>query len=417
MDTLLIKLGLALAIGLVVGLERGWQEREMAAGSRTAGIRTYGISGLLGGILAAVAQALSAPAVFYIGFLGFAAVFAWYQRREAIRDQNFSVTAVIAALCVFGLGGLAVAGDTQAAAAGGAGLAGLLASRAILHGLLERMSWVELRSALLLAGMTAIVLPLLPNRAIDPWGGFNPYEIWLFTVLVAAISYAGYVAVRLLGPGRGLIVSSLLGAVVSSTAVTLALAQRARAGEAATPLAGGASLAAMVSVLRVLLVTTIIRPVIAAQVALPLSVAAALMGLAGTLLIHWKAVTDNSEASHGNPFNLAPLLIFAAALTIVSELSAVLVQLYGSASVVLTSGFSGLMDVDIGVLTAIRLPAATATDAIVVSAVLLAVAANAATRVTLALTAGSLGYFIRLGAATLTAAVAGGAIFWLLPAS
>lgn len=415
MDTLIIKLGLALAIGLVVGLERGWQEREMAAGSRTAGIRTYGISGLLGGILGAITMALSAPAVFFVGFLAFAVIFAWYQSREAVRDENFSVTSVIAALCVFGLGGLAVTGDTQAAAAGGVALAGLLASRTMLHGLLRRISWLELRSALLLAGMTAIGLPLLPNRTIDPWGGFNPHEIWLFTVLIAAISYAGYVSSKVLGPGRGLIVSSLVGAVVSSTAVTLALAQRARAGEAATPLAGGASLAAMVSVLRVLLVSTIVRPTIAEQIAVPLLAAAAVIGLAGVALLYRQLPGTDSETTHGNPFELVPLLAFAAGLSIVSIISAVLVANFGSASVILTSGFSGLADVDIATLTALRMPASVAAPVVVAAAILLAVAANAATRVTLALTVGSLGYFTRLGAATLTAAAAGAAAFWLVP--
>lgn len=415
MDTLIIKLGIALAIGLVVGLERGWQERDMAAGSRTAGIRTYGISGLLGGILATLAQSLSAPAVFYVGFIGFAAVFAWYQQREAERDKNFSVTSVIAALCVFGLGGLAVTDDMQAAAAGGVALAGILASRAMLHGLLQRISWVELRSALLLAGMTAIGLPLLPNHTIDPWGGFNPYEIWLFTVLIAAISYAGYISAKVLGPGRGLIVSSLVGAVASSTAVTLALAQRAHTGEAPTPLAGGASLAATVSVLRVLLVSAIVRPEIAEQIALPLAAAAVIMGLSGILLLYHKGEVESAKTSPANPFDLLPLLIFAAALSVVSVVSAILVQHYGSASIILTSGFSGLADVDIATLTALRLPQSAAPTAVVAGAILLAVASNAATRVTLALTAGSVGYFFRLGAAHLTAAVVAGAVFWLAP--
>lgn len=225
-EHLILRLGLALVIGLLVGLERGWRERDEPEGSRTAGFRTYGLSGFLGGILAAVSGALDGGVILAAGFLAFAGVFAWFQARELERDEEYSVTSVVAALGVFALGALAVAGDYRAAAAGGVALAGVLASREALHGLLRRISWVELRSTLLLAGMTAIGLSLLPNRTIDPWGGVNPWEIWFFTVLTAAISYAGYIAIRILGPGKGVLISGLAGAIVSSTAVTVAFARR-----------------------------------------------------------------------------------------------------------------------------------------------------------------------------------------------
>src|SRR5690606_37304293 len=185
--------------------------------------------------------AFGSTLVLAAGFLGFAVIFAWYQAREAAHDETFSVTGVVAGLGVFALGALAVAGDYRAAAAGGAGLAAVLASRELLHGLLQRLSWVELRSALVLAVMTAIGLPLLPDRTLDPWGGFNPFEIWLFTVIVAAISYLGYIAVRVLGQSRGLLVSGITGALVSSTAVTVAFARHAREGSNAVALSGAAS--------------------------------------------------------------------------------------------------------------------------------------------------------------------------------
>jgi hypothetical protein len=204
-ENLILRLGLALVIGLLVGLERGWRERDEPAGSRTAGFRTYGLSGFLGGVLAAVAQALESGMILAAGFVAFAGVFAWFKARELEREEEYSVTSVVAALGVFALGALSVAGDYRAAAAGGVALAGVLASREALHGLLRRISWVKLRATLLLAGMTAIGLSLLPNRTIDPWGGVNPWEIWFFTVLTAAISYAGNIAIRIFGPGKGVL--------------------------------------------------------------------------------------------------------------------------------------------------------------------------------------------------------------------
>ncbi|MBN9278592.1 MAG: MgtC/SapB family protein, partial [Hyphomicrobium sp.] len=230
MESLIAKLGLALAIGLLVGLERGWRERDAPDGARTAGIRTYAITGLLGGLFAALARSLEAPSLLIAGLLAFTAVFAWYKSREAIHDADFSVTGVVAGIGVFVLGALAVVGDQRAAAASGTALAVLLASRDLLHGLLRRISWLELRASLVLAVMTSIVLPVLPSQAIDPWGGFNPRQVWIFAVLTAAISFLGYIAVRVLGTTRGALLGGLAGAVVSSTAVTLALARTAAAG-------------------------------------------------------------------------------------------------------------------------------------------------------------------------------------------
>ena len=326
LDSLIVRLALALLIGLLVGLERGWRERDAPAGSRTAGIRTYGLCGLLGGVLAAVSQALQSGLVLALGFVSFAAVFSWFKWQELEEDQSYSVTSVIAALTVFGLGALAVVGDYGAAAAGGVALAGVLAGREALHGLLRRISWVELRSVLLLAGMTAIVLPLLPNRTVDPWGGVNPWEIWFFTVLTAAISYGGYIAVRVFGPGKGVLISGLAGALVSSTAVTIAFARRAAVGEMVTPLAAGASLAAMISVLRVLTIVALVKPAVALAAAPPALAAGLVFGLFGAAIL-WRGSHETAaEPRLGNPFDLAPLLIFAVSFAVVAAISAALTQ-------------------------------------------------------------------------------------------
>jgi uncharacterized membrane protein (DUF4010 family) len=355
MDALVLRFGLALAIGLLVGLERGWRERDSPDKSRTAGIRTYGISGLLGGVVAALGEAIGTTSLIAAGFLGFAAVFAWYKAREATQDDDFSVTGVVAGLCVFALGALAVAGDYRAAAAGGALLAAVLASREILHGLLRRLTWIELRSALILAVMTMVILPLLPNRAVDPWGGLNPWEIWFFTVLTATISFLGYVATRILGQTRGLLVSALAGAVVSSTAVTLALARTAKAGGNPMPLAGAAALAAVVSILRVCIVVLLVGPVAIATMA-PAALAAALgFAACGVLFL----IRANGQAANAtparNPFELVPLLLFALLLAVVSTASSALAGRMGGGGLLVTSALAGAFDVDVATLSALRL--------------------------------------------------------------
>ncbi|TIP90083.1 MAG: MgtC/SapB family protein [Mesorhizobium sp.] len=407
MDSLIARLGLALAIGLLVGLERGWRERDEPDHSRTAGIRTFGISGLLGGILAALADTLDAVSVLVGGFIAFAAIFAWYKAREAAHDEDFSVTAVIAGLGVFALGALSVAGDYRVAAAGGAALAAVLASREILHGLLKRLTWIELRSALILAAMTAIVLPLLPNRTIDPWGGFNPWEVWFLTVLMASISFAGYVAVRVLGTTRGLLVSSLAGAIVSSTAVTVALARNATSASNSLPLAGAASLAAMVSVLRVCAAVLIVEPSVFAAVGIPAIAAALVFAACGLFLLARAGGDQKSGALARNPFELGPLLLFALLFAVVATASAALAAQFGGRGLLASSTLAGTFDVDVSVLSALRLVRQSIAIETVGQAVLAALAANAIGRLSLAVFIGPVRFWLPLAGATLIAAVAG----------
>lgn len=414
MDPLIARLGLALAIGLLVGLERGWQERDAPDRSRTAGIRTFGISGLLGGVLAALANALGAVSVLVGGFIAFAAIFAWYKAREAAHDEDFSVTSVIAGLAVFALGALSVAGDYRAAAAGGAALAAILASREVLHGLLKRLTWIELRSALILAVMTAIVLPLLPNRTMDPWGGFNPWEIWFLTVLMASMSFAGYVAVRILGNTRGLLVSSLAGAVVSSIAVTLALARNAASASNPLPLAGAASLAAMVSLLRVCAVVLIVEPSVFASVGIPAIGAALAFASCGALLLARDSGGGESSAIVHNPFELGPLLLFALLFAIVATASAGLAAQFGGRGLQVTSALAGTFDVDVSVLSALRLVKQSVPVETIGQAVLGALAANAIVRLLLAISTGPFRFWLPLAGATLAAATAGTCAMLLL---
>lgn len=412
MDQIIARLGLALAIGLLVGLERGWREREAPDRSRTAGIRTFGLAGLLGGVFASLTGALGSSAVLIAGFLGFAAIFAWFSSREAEHDQSFSVTGVVAGLCVFALGALAVVGDQLVAAAGGTALAVVLASREMLHGLLRRLTWIELRSAIALAAMTAIVLPLLPNRTIDPWGGLNPFEIWFFTVVVAAISFGGYVAVRVLGEARGLLVGSLAGAIVSSTAVTVALARMAKAQANALPLVGGAALAALVSIVRVSAVVALIAPEVIRDMFGPALAAGLVLAAGGAVLLGRNSGHAAGEQPGRNPFELGALLVFACAFALVSTVGAALSSRFGESGLLTTTAVSGAFDVDVAVLSALRLVDQGAVPDVVGQAVLVALAANTVGRLFLAILAGPARFWFPLAAITACAAGVAFSAYW-----
>ncbi|MBG0511406.1 MgtC/SapB family protein [Agrobacterium sp. MOPV5] len=414
MESLIPRLGLALAIGLLVGLERGWRERDAPAGSRTAGIRTYGISGLLGGVFGALAKEQNSAFVFAAGFFGFALSFSWFKLREARHDDDFSVTGVVAAFCVFALGGLAVTEQYQVAAAGGAALAALLAGREVLHRLLERLTWIELRSALVLAVMTAVGLSIIPDRTIDPWGGFNPWEIWLFTVLSATISYCGYIAVRLLGSTRGLLVTGLAGAVVSSTAVTASFGQKAKSGENAWPLAGVAALAATVSLLRVLVIVLLLAPAIFPLVAPATLTAALILAACGGGLIRLQGMRYGQEVKTKNPFELVSLAIFAGLFALTRTLNAALLSWIGNGGFVALTALSAIFDADVAVLSALRTNGQGLSPEIVAGAILAALAANAVGRIFVAVVSGTLVYGGLVAIASILAACAGTATYLLL---
>lgn len=405
-DDLIIRLATALAIGLVVGIERGWREREAAPGSRTAGVRTYALSALLGGASAALSAAAGAPLVLAAAVVAFVAVFAVFKLREAEHDGDFSATGLLAAIIVFVFGALCVLGDLTAAAAGGVATACLLALRESLHSWLSRLTWGELRSALLLLAMSVIVLPILPDAPVDPFGAVNPREIWLFTVLIAGISFLGYVAVKIAGPSRGVLVSGLAGALVSSTAVTLAFARRAAAGEPVPVLAGGAALAGAVSILRVCAIVGFITPALLPHLAPAALAAAAVFGVSGLLMLSRGGLEASATTPLASPFELAPLLFVAAAFAAVALAGGWLTQSFGQRGILLTSGIFGLIDVDVAALTAARLARAEVPVGLAAQAILLALAVNAVARAVFGGVAGPLAYGLRLATATAIALAA-----------
>jgi uncharacterized membrane protein (DUF4010 family) len=279
--------------------------------------------------------------------------------------------------------------------------------------LLQRLTWIEVRSALTLAVMTAIVLPLLPDRTIDPWGALNPRNIWLFTLLAAALSYLGYILVRVLGPARGLLYGCLAGALVSSTAMTLTLARTPGAGHRH---AGAASLAALVSILRVIVISAIIAPSVLSTAG-PAAIAAALVfGLCGWLLLAGMKDDEMPDTQSRNPFDLKPLLLFALIFAGVALFSTLSSRLFGTESLAIASALSGMLDVDAAVLSILSLKGGMATQLLAGEAVLAALAANGVVRFLAAAAAGPRGFSLPLAAVNAAAALAGVAAFVLMPA-
>ena len=287
-DGIFQRLGLALAIGLLVGLERGWKARKEAEGERVAGLRTYALSGLLGGLSALIAIPGS-PIFLPIAFAVYAVTMALFHYRAA-GDADFSVTSVVASLLTFALGAYAVLGDPKIAGASAVAMTLLLAFKEPLHSWLKHLTWPEIRSFFTLIAMTFLLLPILPSRAIDPWGLIVPAEIWLFAILIAGMSFVGYVAIKAMGPEIGTALAGLAGGLASSTATTLTFARMSREQTSSEQhLAGGVLLAGAVMVARVLIIVTAINAGLLLALIGPL-------GATCLLLLRWAATFSMAAA-------------------------------------------------------------------------------------------------------------------------
>ena len=384
MDTaeLFQRLGLALAIGLLIGLERGWRERDEKDGARTAGIRTFTLIGALGGVWGAMTPALG-PVPLAAAGLGFALAFAFFEWRELEAKGEFSVTSTIAGYIAFALGAYAVLGNQVGAAALGVTVVALLAARTPLHRFVETLSWPELRSAILLLAMTFVVLPFLPSRTIDPWDAFNPYELWLITVVLASISFAGYVAVRLLGERWGLLVSSVAGSFVSSTTVTITNARLAAQSppEKFAFLALTICIAWMTSIARMSALAIGINHQMLQPLLVPVGAAIGVLALAA-LYFYFTSASDRAGAkpSFQNPLDLKFVLSLGALIAVIAVAAKAASEALGQAGLLAVAGLSGFADVDPVTVSSARLAGTSITPEQAAQAILLAAGANLVTK-------------------------------------
>jgi uncharacterized membrane protein (DUF4010 family) len=404
------RLGLALAIGFLVGVERGWREREGPAGSRVAGIRTFALIGLLGGIWGAL-YPYTGSVVLGFAVLAFGIGFTVFQWRESVVESNLSVTTLIAGLVVFALGVFALLGNMAAASAAGVATFALLAEREALHEFLKKVTWPELRAALLLLAMTFVLLPVLPNRNVDPWDALNPHTLWLLTILIAAISYAGYLASRIAGARKGLFYAGAMGGLVSSTAVTLTFSQLARKkAEVARQTAPGIITSWIVSLVRMTAVASAIAPALFVPLVLPVAAAVAVLAAIGFFLIERAA--DAAEAPQlglTNPFELGEVLRFGALLAVVMVIAKLLLTAFGQSGLLPLAAVTGLADVDPITLSSARMLGTSLTAEAAALAILVAGGANLVAKAGVAVAVGGPRYGAPL-AASAALAIAAGAI-------
>jgi uncharacterized membrane protein (DUF4010 family) len=409
-----LELLVALAVGLLIGMEREWRVRQdKDPPDDHAGLRTFGLIALLGGI----AGLMQEKAVWLVpaALIAVAAILIAQRRKN---EQNLpleDVTTLVAALVTTLLGALATTGMPQLAATAAVVIVVLLHLKPTLHRWVEALSKDELRAVLRLLVISLVVLPVLPDQGYGPYEALNPRTIWWFVVLISLLSFIGYLAIRILGPKRGYLATGLFGGMVSSTATTAALARLARQDrKTVAPLAAGIALTNGVSVVRMLIVVAAIHPTLAIAAAWPLG-CAALVALACALLL-WRAHDGPAKGKMieiNNPFDLGPALKLAAVLAVVQVLAKFLEDRYGQTGLQVLAAIAGLVDVDAITLTVARGTAGGDAIAPAVIALLIAVLANAVFKSVVLFSAG--GRIAVWGIGALALMCTAGGIAWLIP--
>lgn len=406
-------LGIALAIGLLIGLERGWRSRELGEGMRVAGLRTYGMISLLGAFSGILTQHVSNHFMEFV-FLGLTLILLIAYSKGLERFNDFSITGTVASLITFTLGALTVFGHIALAAASAVIITALLGFKPLLHNWMKKLEQEELNATLKLLLISVVILPILPDRNYGPWAAVNPYQIWWMVVLIAGISYLGYFAVRIVGNQYGPILTGALGGLVSSTVVTVNLSRLStRSTNMENVLAGGILTACGTMFLRTLLLTSVMNPALSLALLPALLIMSASTYFVAFLL--WKSgqgVGAIEEIRLENPFQLGMALKFGAFLAAIMLLSKLLKFYFGDMGSYVLAATSGVADVDPITLLMSQMSRDGTSLSVAARAILIAVAANSGIKGFIIRTIGSTSLALRVGV-PLVAAVAVGLLVTL----
>jgi uncharacterized membrane protein (DUF4010 family) len=345
----------ALACGLLIGIERGFTLRREREGTRVAGVRTFTLLGLVSGLagyLGSLGQQLAAGALV----TATAAVIAvGYAYRPNLPEHPDATTSV-AALTTLALGFVAGFGEPGLAIAGATLVTLLLALKHETHHLIERLDEDDVKALARYAVIAGAVLPFLPNGHYGPLGAWNPQRLWLVVVLVTGFSFLGYVANRIFGERHGTVATALIGGAYSSTAVTLALAQRLGSEQRAGAEPAGIALASAVMYLRIPILVGVLATRVLPSI-LVLIVPASIVAWAAGFWLYRKAPQADAPTPPGNPIALLPALGFVAFVAVAAIAATWARSRFGESGIAVLLLIIGSMDVDVAIVTLGTLPA------------------------------------------------------------
>ncbi len=338
-------LAVSLALGLVIGVEREWRERAYEGAVRPAGVRTFGLISLSGGITGVLNEQFPGVLAAGLAVVIFVMTVAYWRRSHD--DKFMGVTTIFAGFAAYGCGGLAAAGFFVPATAAAVSVAVILGAKERLHRFVSLLDQKEIFAALQFLLIAAVIWPLAPNRNFGPYDAVNPFEIWLMVVLISGLSFAGYISVRVFRASRGILGAAILGGFVSSTAVTLSFARMSRRQpEYESAFAAAVVIAATIMMARVAIITAIIWPPLLPYIGVPVGAMMITGVLLSTLRVKQQSKEMAETPSVTNPLELAPALFFAGLLSIIMLASRWLEAVFGPEGVYAVAFASGLADVD-----------------------------------------------------------------------
>lgn len=411
-DTVLLDLAVALGIGLLIGAERERRKQEVA-GASAAGIRTFAVVSMSGALAFLIGGAmLLAVCVVAVSIL----VALGYWRTRDSSDAGLTTEAAL--LLTVLLGALSMQEPLLAAGCGVVG-AILLAARTPLHHFVSSvLTQEEVRAALMLAGATLVVLPLLPDRPLGPFGALNPRAIWLVVILVLAIGAAGHLATRTLGARFGLPLAGLASGFVSSAATIGAMGARARLTPA---LSGAASAGAVLSTVATLIQMAMVVGATSMPTLVEMGPSLGIAGLAAVLygaVFTLRALREAPQEApvQGEAFSLRTALLFAAMVSIVMVCAAALQATFGDAGLLLGAAVAGLVDTHAAAISVAALVASGHLEPqAAVIPILAALTTNTVTKIALALSGGGRAFTLRVAPGLLLVAFCAWAGALLVP--
>jgi uncharacterized membrane protein (DUF4010 family) len=406
-------LGIALAIGLLIGVERGWKYREAKEGERIAGLRTYGLIGLLGGVAGLLYQYLGTVAFGFV-FVGFTAAATVAYAIQCRSNVDISITSLITMLLTFLLGTLVALEHVNLATSIAITIAMLLRFKDVLHGWLRKLGTHELNAFLQLLLISVVLLPVLPDRGYGPWQVLNPYEIWWMVVLIASVSFVGYFAMKIAGPQKGVILTAMLAGMASSTALTLHFSHLyQKQPKMKNLLTSGILIACAMMFPRIVLISSLINPDLFSALLIPMVVMTLLTLFSAAVIWCKKGEQSSGELTHSiNPLELKSALFFGVLLVLILLLGKAAIHHFGEIGLFFLAFVSGIVDVDPINLTMSRMSITELPLDVAVLCILIASSTNTLVKAGLAVFVGGRGMGIRVFVPLLIAAGAGLLIAW-----
>lgn len=342
----LMSLGIAFGLGMLVGMQR------QKANSEMAGVRTFTLISVLGVISGFLTRAYDNP--FILPALGISLsailIMANVIKLKRTDQTDIGQTTEVAALLMFAIGAYLVLGSHTLGAMIGVIMAILLYVKEHLHGVIEKLKQKDINAIMTLAGISLVVLPLLPNQTYGPLDVLNPRNIWLMVTLIVGISVVGYFIYKFAGKKVGLISNGILGGLISSTATTVSYARKTADQASISRLAVFViTTASAISFIRVLFEVGVIIPDKLNVIALPIGAVIIVMAII-CVVLYYLINKGGSQAQEmpepDNPAQLKSAIIFGLLYGFILLAVAFTEKQFGNNALYIVSIISGLTDVD-----------------------------------------------------------------------